>query len=109
MRCIIAWLSSVGCENCKAVEGSVFVRLRSFGKRNLLLHALVSCPFGCKQAFSGLLCRAAVGGRVKYIVDTPEVIWGSLDSSRFLDAARRFLRAEQVCGVSMCGVFTFQV
>eukprot|EP00955_Chlamydomonas_euryale_P036204 350375-Chlamydomonas_euryale.AAC.4 len=41
-------------------------------------------------------CPAAVGCRVKYIVDTPEVIWGSLDSSQYLEAARRLLRAHTV-------------
>ncbi|KAG2492230.1 hypothetical protein HYH03_009474 [Edaphochlamys debaryana] len=38
----------------------------------------------------------AVGSRVKYLVDTPELIWGGLDARRYLDAARRYLRAEQV-------------
>lgn len=38
----------------------------------------------------------AVGGRVKYILDTTEVIWGSLDASQHIDAAKRFLRAELV-------------
>lgn len=49
----------------------------------------------------------AIGGRVKYIVDTPEVIWGSLDSSRFLDAARRYLRAEQVMLFDVTESFVF--
>lgn len=39
---------------------------------------------------------AAVGSRVKYLVDTPELIWGCLDAKRYLDAARRYLRAEHV-------------
>ncbi|GLC68116.1 hypothetical protein PLESTF_000647700 [Pleodorina starrii] len=38
----------------------------------------------------------AVGSRVKYLVDTPELIWGCLDARRFLDASRRFLRAQHV-------------
>lgn len=69
------------------------------------------CKFtvGCEQAVPHTPCPAAVGGRVKYIVDTPEVIWGSLDSSRFLDAARRYLRAEQVGEALMCGMSTCQV
>ena len=32
---------------------------------------------------------AALGGRVKYLVDTPEIIWGCLDAREFLAAARR--------------------
>ncbi|GIL55296.1 hypothetical protein Vafri_10857 [Volvox africanus] len=38
----------------------------------------------------------AVGSRVKYLVDTPELIWGCLDARRYLDASRRFLRAQHV-------------
>ncbi|KAG2431082.1 hypothetical protein HXX76_009615 [Chlamydomonas incerta] len=38
----------------------------------------------------------AVGSRVKYLVDTPELIWGCLDAARHLDACRRYLRAEVV-------------
>ncbi|GMH43717.1 hypothetical protein BSKO_11639 [Bryopsis sp. KO-2023] len=38
----------------------------------------------------------AVGSRVKYLVDTPELIWSSLDSGDFLEASRRWLRAKLV-------------
>lgn len=38
----------------------------------------------------------AIGSRVKYLVDTPEVIWGCLDSRQHLEAARRYLRAKEV-------------
>ncbi|KXZ49014.1 hypothetical protein GPECTOR_23g103 [Gonium pectorale] len=38
----------------------------------------------------------AVGSRIKYLVDTPELIWGCLDAARYLEAARRFLRAQAV-------------
>ncbi|GFR44388.1 hypothetical protein Agub_g5608 [Astrephomene gubernaculifera] len=38
----------------------------------------------------------AVGSRVKYLIDTPELIWGCLDAAHYLDAARRFLRAQHV-------------
>ena len=34
---------------------------------------------------------AAVGGRVKYLVDTPEMIWGCLDLKDYQAAAQRFL------------------
>ncbi len=33
---------------------------------------------------------------MRYLVDTPEVIWGFLDGQRHLDAAQRFLRAQLV-------------
>ena len=39
---------------------------------------------------------AAIGGRIKYLVDTPEMIWGALDTRAYLEAARRFLRASAV-------------
>jgi conserved oligomeric Golgi complex subunit 1 len=39
---------------------------------------------------------AALGTRVKYLLDTPEAIWGSLEAGQHIEAARRQLRAEQV-------------
>lgn len=36
---------------------------------------------------------AALGSRIKYLVDTPEMIWGCLDSRQYLEGAKRFLRA----------------
>lgn len=47
--------------------------------------------------------RAALGGRVKYLVDTPEIIWGCLDAREFLAAARRLLRASFVHAALMAG------
>lgn len=35
----------------------------------------------------------AVGSRIKYLVDTPEMIWGCLDTEAYLEAAYRFLRS----------------
>ncbi|KAH7541750.1 hypothetical protein FEM48_Zijuj02G0000900 [Ziziphus jujuba var. spinosa] len=37
-----------------------------------------------------------VACRVKYLVDTPENIWGCLDESMFLEAAARYVRARHV-------------
>ena len=39
---------------------------------------------------------AALGTRVKYLVDTPELIWGCLDTREFLAAAQRLARASVV-------------
>jgi conserved oligomeric Golgi complex subunit 1 len=39
---------------------------------------------------------AAIGSRVKFLIDTPEAIWGLLDAQQALAAARRFLCAECV-------------
>ena len=38
----------------------------------------------------------AVGSRVKYVMDTQEVIWSALDAGDYVEAARRWLRAERV-------------
>ena len=48
--------------------------------------------------FGFLSCTglAALGGRIRYLVDTPEVIWGCLDTGRLLDGAVRLLRAREV-------------
>ena len=39
---------------------------------------------------------AALASRIKYIVDTSEIIWGSLDAGDVLGASLRFLRASAV-------------
>lgn len=41
----------------------------------------------------GIACR------VKYLVDTPESIWGCLDESMLLEASGRYLRAKEVHGL----------
>ncbi|XP_006858729.2 conserved oligomeric Golgi complex subunit 1 [Amborella trichopoda] len=38
----------------------------------------------------------SIASRVKYLVDTPENIWGCLDECMFLEAAGRYLRARAV-------------
>lgn len=38
----------------------------------------------------------SIACRVKYLVDTPENIWGCLDESMFLEAAARYARAKHV-------------
>ncbi|OAY81786.1 Conserved oligomeric Golgi complex subunit 1, partial [Ananas comosus] len=40
-----------------------------------------------------------VASRVKYLVDTPENIWGCLDESMLLEASCRYLRAREVHGL----------
>ncbi len=39
---------------------------------------------------------AALGSRVKYLLDTPETIWGCLDSKDYLEASRRYVRSAEV-------------
>lgn len=38
----------------------------------------------------------APGGCCRFLVDTPEAIWGALDAGNYLEAALRFLRASSV-------------
>jgi conserved oligomeric Golgi complex subunit 1 len=40
--------------------------------------------------------HAAIGTRIKYLVDTPETIWGLLEARDFLAAAHRIIGAECV-------------
>ena len=37
-----------------------------------------------------------IGSRVKYLLDSQEVIWSALDAGDYVEAARRLLRAEMV-------------
>lgn len=37
-----------------------------------------------------------IGSRVKYVVDTPEKIWGCLDEHLYLEGAQRYFRARKV-------------
>ncbi len=46
---------------------------------------------------------AALGSRIKYLVDTPEIIWGCLDTREFLAAAQRLLRASEVHRLLLAG------
>lgn len=39
---------------------------------------------------------AALGSRIKFLVDTSEMIWGALDTGAYLEAAQRFLQASEV-------------
>ncbi|KAL3140348.1 hypothetical protein ABBQ38_004612 [Trebouxia sp. C0009 RCD-2024] len=43
----------------------------------------------------------AVGSRVKYVVDTSELLWGCLDTQAYLEAAHRYLRASEVHRILM--------
>lgn len=47
--------------------------------------------------------RYATGSRVKYLVDTPEKIWGLLDEGSLLEGTERYLRALEVHKLLMGG------
>lgn len=50
----------------------------------------VSAPNPTRSKTYGIACR------VKYLVDTPENIWGHLDEFMFLESATRYMRAKHV-------------
>ena len=63
---------------------------------------MVRCSMRSSQgSLSRSLALAALGARMKYLVDTPEVIWGCLDSRQWLAAAQRLLRASQVRALAL--------
>ncbi|KAL1175149.1 hypothetical protein V6Z11_A04G070000 [Gossypium hirsutum] len=65
--------------------------------RSLSVSDLEPCPK--LQSSPNNTTRLRIYGiacRVKYLVDTPENIWGCLDESMFLEAAARYIRAKHV-------------
>ncbi|KAF5823299.1 putative oligomeric Golgi complex subunit 1 protein [Helianthus annuus] len=63
-----------------------------------ILHSLTSTTVSPNSAsLNPVRARSyGIACRVKYIVDTPENIWGCLDESMFVDAAARYMRAKLV-------------
>ncbi|KAL2511438.1 Vps51/Vps67 family (components of vesicular transport) protein [Abeliophyllum distichum] len=68
--------------------------------RDAILHSLFSpadSPRSPNVAFNPARARIyGIACRVKYLVDTPENIWGCLDESMFLEASARYVRAKHV-------------
>ncbi|GAX74233.1 hypothetical protein CEUSTIGMA_g1682.t1 [Chlamydomonas eustigma] len=75
--------------NVKDVQGGFASLARSFASSETLL-------LEKRDSFTKHEALNAVGSRVKYLIDTPEIIWGALDSSNYMEAARRLLRAHKV-------------
>ncbi|KAM7530227.1 hypothetical protein LguiB_033637 [Lonicera macranthoides] len=71
--------------NISAIHGGIIHSLSS----TVTAFPTVS-PSPSRTKIYGIACR------VKYLVDTPENIWGCLDESMFLEAAARYMRAKQV-------------
>ncbi|KAL0709587.1 hypothetical protein Bca4012_016565 [Brassica carinata] len=79
------------CESISANISSIHGNIRSLSSSSSesKTPALASSnPF--RVNVYGIACR------VKYLVDTPENIWGCLDESMFLEAAGRYTRAQHV-------------
>ncbi|KAA8521450.1 hypothetical protein F0562_012117 [Nyssa sinensis] len=71
--------------NISAVHSGILHSLSASETPNLTVS-----PNPARARIYGVACR------VKYLVDTPENIWGCLDESMFLEAAARYIRAKQV-------------
>ncbi|XP_073297134.1 conserved oligomeric Golgi complex subunit 1-like isoform X2 [Primulina huaijiensis] len=67
---------------------------------NAVLHALSSPSDSPKSPYVSFNPAGAriygIACRVKYLVDTPENIWGCLDESMFLESSGRYIRAKHV-------------
>ncbi|KAL3642722.1 hypothetical protein CASFOL_013537 [Castilleja foliolosa] len=73
--------------NISAVHGAILHSL-STPEIPITPHASSNNPIGAR--IYGIACR------VKYLVDTPENIWGCLDESMFLESSARYIRARHV-------------
>jgi len=88
---IVAIANSCGVilNNVRSIQGSFTSLAHSFTSTDNMLNEKRDSLTKHEELY-------AVGSRVKYLVDTPEMIWGCLDSQQYLEAARRYLRAEHV-------------
>lgn len=55
-----------------------------------------AAPAGDSSGASSYDRLYALGSRIKYLIDTPETIYGCLDGKEHLAAARRYVRAAEV-------------
>ncbi|CAI9102946.1 OLC1v1001349C1 [Oldenlandia corymbosa var. corymbosa] len=74
--------------NISAIHDSIVSRLSSSSKDSpRSIHSNVNSS---RARTYGIACR------VKYLVDTPENIWGCLDESMFMESSARYIRAKHV-------------
>ncbi|CAN7067975.1 unnamed protein product [Brassica rapa subsp. trilocularis] len=79
------------CESISANISSIHGNIRSLSSSSSVAEApTIANPNSVRVNVYGIACR------VKYLVDTPENIWGCLDESMFLEAAGRYMRAQHV-------------
>ncbi|KAL0735758.1 hypothetical protein Bca4012_011968 [Brassica carinata] len=79
------------CESISANISSIHGNIRSLSSSSSVAEAPnLANPNSARVDVYGIACR------VKYLVDTPENIWGCLDESMFLEAAGRYMRAQHV-------------
>ncbi|CAN6872827.1 unnamed protein product [Brassica oleracea] len=79
------------CESISSNISSIHGNIRSLSSSSSVAEApTIANPNSVRVNVYGIACR------VKYLVDTPENIWGCLDESMFLEAAGRYMRAQHV-------------
>ncbi|KAJ6350483.1 hypothetical protein OIU78_006617 [Salix suchowensis] len=78
------------CESISHNIASIHINIRSLSASPLSETPKFTNPGPTRGKFYGIACR------VKYLVDTPENIWGCLDEFMFLEAAGRYTRAKHV-------------
>ncbi|KAJ6690061.1 hypothetical protein OIU85_006352 [Salix viminalis] len=78
------------CESISHNIASIHINIRSLSVSPLSETPKFTNPGPTRGKFYGIACR------VKYLVDTPENIWGCLDEFMFLEAAGRYKRAKHV-------------
>ncbi|KAJ6312028.1 hypothetical protein OIU77_013723 [Salix suchowensis] len=78
------------CESISRNIASIHTNIRSLSASSLSETPKLTSPNSTRGNSYGIACR------VKYLVDTPENIWGCLDEFMFLEAAARYTRAKHV-------------
>lgn len=79
--------------SCESISGNISAihnGIRSLSSIPVSETPKLTSPNPARVRIYGIACR------VKYLVDTPENIWGCLDESMFLEAAARYIRAKHV-------------
>uniref|UniRef100_A0A7N0T875 Conserved oligomeric Golgi complex subunit 1 n=1 Tax=Kalanchoe fedtschenkoi TaxID=63787 RepID=A0A7N0T875_KALFE len=78
------------CESISTNIAAIHAGIRSLSESPVSQTPKLSGPNPLRVRIYGIACR------VKYLVDTPENIWGCLDESMYLEAAARYVRAKHV-------------
>ncbi|ESQ41622.1 hypothetical protein EUTSA_v10012518mg [Eutrema salsugineum] len=78
------------CESISTNMSSIHGNIRSLSSSSVAETPELASLSPARVNVYGIACR------VKYLVDTPENIWGCLDESMFLEAAGRYMRAQHV-------------
>ncbi|KAF2292031.1 hypothetical protein GH714_000250 [Hevea brasiliensis] len=83
-------LMKSSCESISSNIASIQTNIRSLSASPVSETPKFTNSNPARLRIYGIACR------VKYLVDTPENIWGCLDESMFLEAAGRYIRARHV-------------